>query len=34
VASASAVADGKGSFGYLIYIRPEEFEKAAKALGV
>lgn len=34
VASASGVTDGKGSYGYVIYIRPEDFEKAAAALGV
>jgi predicted amino acid-binding ACT domain protein len=34
VASASGVTDGRGSYGYVIYVRPEEFDKVAKALGV
>lgn len=34
VASASGVTDGKGSYGYVIYVRPEDFDKAAAALGV
>ena len=34
VASASGVTDGKGSYGYVLYFRSEEFEKAAAALGV
>ena len=31
---SSAIADGAGKFGHLIYVRPEDFERAAKALGV
>ena len=34
VYASSGVADGRGSFGYVIYVRPEEFDRAAKALGV
>jgi hypothetical protein len=34
VYAATGVTDGRGGFGYVIYIRPEEFETAAKALGV
>jgi hypothetical protein len=34
VYASSGVADGKGSFGYVIYVRPEEYDRAAKALGV
>ena len=34
VFSSSGVTDGKGSFGYLIYIRGEDFERAATTLGV
>jgi hypothetical protein len=34
VVSSSAVTDGKGGFGYVIYIRTEEFEKAAEILGL
>ncbi len=32
--AASGVTDGQGRLGYLIYARPEEFERAAQALGV
>jgi len=32
--AASGVNDGEGHLGYLIYIRPEEFETAAQTLGV
>lgn len=32
--ASSGVTDGRGSYGYLIYIRPEQFERAAKLLGV
>lgn len=31
---STAIADGAGKFGHLIYVRPEDFERAAKALGV
>ena len=34
VYAASGVADGRHGFGYLIYIRPDDFERAANALGV
>ncbi len=34
VYASSGVADGRGSFGYVIYIRPEEFDRAVKALGI
>lgn len=34
VYASSGVTDGKGSFGYILYVRPEEFEKAATALGI
>ena len=34
VASASGVTDGGGSYGYVIYVRPEEFDKVAAALNV
>jgi hypothetical protein len=33
VYAANGVTDGRGSFGYLIYIRPEEYERAAQILG-
>jgi hypothetical protein len=34
VASSNAVTDGRGSYGCIIYVRPEEYEKAASALKV
>ena len=32
VYAASGVADGKGSFGYVIYVRPEDYDAAIAAL--
>lgn len=32
VYASSGVADGRGSYGYVIYIRPEEFERAVATL--
>lgn len=32
VYASSGVSDGRGSYGYVIYVRPDEFEKAAEAL--
>ena len=32
--ASSGVADGKGHFGYIIYVRPDDYEKAVKALNV
>ena len=34
VYASNGVTDGKGSFGYVIYIRPEEFKKAQSALNL
>jgi hypothetical protein len=34
VYAASGVSDGRGGFGYLIWVKPEDFEKAAATLGV
>jgi len=34
VYASSGVTDGKGSFGYVLYIRPDEFQRAVKALGL
>jgi len=34
VKSASGVTDGRGAFGYVIHVEPEDFEKAADALGL
>jgi hypothetical protein len=31
---STAIADGAGKFGHLIYVRPDDYERAAKALGV
>jgi hypothetical protein len=34
VFASSGVGDGKGSYGYVIYVRPDEYERAVEALGV
>jgi hypothetical protein len=34
VVSSSAVTDGKGGFGYIIYIRAEQFNTAKASLGI
>jgi hypothetical protein len=34
VYASSAIADGAGKYGHLIYVRPEDFERAARALEV
>jgi hypothetical protein len=34
VYASSAIADGFGKYGHLIYVRPEDYERAAKALEV
>lgn len=34
VYTASGVTDGRGGFGYVLYVRTDDFERAAKALGV
>jgi hypothetical protein len=34
VFAASCVTDGKGSYGYIVYIRPDEYERAVKALEI
>ena len=34
VYASTGVADGSGSFGYILYVRPAEFERACAALGV
>lgn len=34
VYSASGVTDAQGSFGYIVYIKSNDFEKAAAALGL
>jgi hypothetical protein len=34
VYASSGVTDGRGSFGYVVYVREDQFETAARALGV
>ena len=34
VYASTGVADGEGSYGYIVYVRPDEFDRAVKALGV
>ncbi len=34
VYASSGITDGKGGYGYILYIRPDQFEHAANALGV
>jgi hypothetical protein len=34
VYASSGITDGRGSFGYLLYVRPEEFQRAVQALGL
>ncbi len=32
--ASSGVSSGEGSFGYIIYVRPDEFDTATKALDI
>ncbi|MGB5287396.1 MAG: hypothetical protein WBN42_02830 [Ignavibacteriaceae bacterium] len=34
VYASNGVTDSKGSFGYLLFVRPEEYERAASALNI
>ena len=34
VYASNATADGEGSYGYVIYVRPEDVDRAAEALGI
>jgi hypothetical protein len=34
VYASTGVTDGRGSFGYVVYVREDQFDKAAEALGV
>lgn len=34
VYASTGVADSKGEYGYVIYVRPEEVDQAARALGI
>lgn len=34
VSASSGVTDGRGSFGYVIYVRSEDFDRAAEIVGI
>ena len=34
VFASAGITDGKGSYGYLLYVRPEEYERATSALEI
>jgi hypothetical protein len=34
VYASTGVTDGRGAFGYVVYVREDQFEKAAEALGI
>jgi len=34
VYASTGVTDGRGRFGYVVYVKPEDFERAAEAVGV
>ncbi|MDH4043631.1 MAG: hypothetical protein OEW06_04160 [Gemmatimonadota bacterium] len=34
VYASHGVTDGKGTFGYVLYVRPDQYEQAVRALGV
>jgi predicted amino acid-binding ACT domain protein len=34
VYASTGVTDGRGGFGYIVYVRPEDFERASRVLGV
>jgi hypothetical protein len=34
VYAATGVSDGRGAYGYVVYVREDQFEKAASALGI
>ena len=34
VYASSGVTDGRGSYGYIIYVRPDEYDRAAQAMEV
>lgn len=34
VYAANGTTDGRGGFGYVLWVKPEDYEKAARALGV
>ncbi|MEZ4652173.1 MAG: hypothetical protein R3E12_00805 [Candidatus Eisenbacteria bacterium] len=34
VFASSGVSDGRGAFGYVVYVRPEDFDRALQTLGL
>ena len=34
VYAANGTTDGRGGFGYILWVKPEDYEKAAEALGI
>lgn len=34
VYASTAVTDGKGSFGYILYVQPDQLDRAVEALGI
>lgn len=34
VYASSGIADGRGAYGYIVYVRPEDFDRAADALDI
>ena len=34
IASSTAIADGNGSFGYIVYVRPDDYKNATDALAI
>ena len=34
VFASNGVADGKGGFGYVLYVKPQDYDRAAQALGL
>jgi predicted amino acid-binding ACT domain protein len=34
ITASSAVSDGRGAFGYILYVRDDEFDRAVSALGL
>jgi len=34
VYASHGVTDGQGTFGYVLYVRPDRYEQAVKALGL
>jgi hypothetical protein len=34
VYASSGVADGRGSYGYVMYVKPNQFDRAVETLGI